>query len=86
MTDASGIGASRTSARCRRCGSERRRACRYLRCNDTAANRLWLNRGDGTFKEMALEAGVAYDINGRIKAGMGVTAEQVDDQARWRCW
>ncbi len=48
--------------------------------NDTAANRLWLNRGDGTFREAALEAGVAYDINGRIKAGMGVTAEQVDDQ------
>jgi enediyne biosynthesis protein E4 len=48
--------------------------------NDTAANRLWLNQGDGTFKESALEAGVAYDANGRIKAGMGVTAEEVDDQ------
>ena len=46
--------------------------------NDTAANRLWLNRGDGTFKESALEGGVAYDSNGRTKAGMGVTAEEVD--------
>ena len=47
--------------------------------NDTAANRLWLNQGNGTFREFALEAGVAYDANGRTKAGMGVTAEEVDD-------
>jgi len=47
--------------------------------NDTAANRLWLNQGNGTFRESALEAGVAYDANGRTKAGMGVTAEEVDD-------
>jgi len=47
--------------------------------NDTAANRLWLNQGNGTFRESALEAGVAYDANGRTKAGMGVTAEDIDD-------
>ena len=47
--------------------------------NDTAANRLWLNQGNGTFREFALEAGVAYDANGRTKAGMGVTAEEMDD-------
>jgi hypothetical protein len=46
--------------------------------NDTAANRLWLNQGNGTFREAALEAGVAYDADGRTKAGMGVTAEEVD--------
>jgi len=46
--------------------------------NDTAANRLWLNQGDGTFKESALESGVAYDTNGRTKAGMGVAAAEVD--------
>jgi len=46
--------------------------------NDSAANRLWLNKGNGTFREAALEAGVAYDANGRTKAGMGVTAEEVD--------
>jgi len=46
--------------------------------NDTAANRLWLNQGNGTFREAALEAGVAYNADGRTKAGMGVTAEEVD--------
>src|SRR6185436_3770858 len=46
--------------------------------NDTAANRLWLNQGDGTFREAALEAGVAYNADGRAKAGMGVTAEEVE--------
>ena len=48
--------------------------------NDTAANRLWLNQGDGTFRERALEAGVAYNAEGLTKAGMGVTAEHVDNQ------
>ena len=45
--------------------------------NDTAANRLWLNRGDGTFREAALEAGAAYNADGVARAGMGVTAEDV---------
>jgi hypothetical protein len=45
--------------------------------NDTAANRLWLNQGDGTFRETALEAGVAYSAEGRAKAGMGVTADEI---------
>jgi enediyne biosynthesis protein E4 len=47
--------------------------------NDTAANRLWVNQGDGRFRETALEAGVAYSADGRAKAGMGVAAEDVDD-------
>lgn len=47
--------------------------------NDTAANRLWLNQGDGTFKEGALEAGVAYSADGLPKAGMGVTAEDMEN-------
>jgi enediyne biosynthesis protein E4 len=47
--------------------------------NDTAANRLWVNQGDGRFRESALEAGVAYSADGRAKAGMGVAAEDVDD-------
>jgi hypothetical protein len=47
--------------------------------NDTAANRLWVNQGAGTFREAALESGVAYNADGRVKAGMGVTAEEVDD-------
>jgi hypothetical protein len=47
--------------------------------NDTAANRLWLNQGDGTFRENALEAGVAYSADGVPKAGMGVTAEDMEN-------
>jgi hypothetical protein len=47
--------------------------------NDTAANRLWLNQGNGTFRERALEAGLAYNANGLTKAGMGVTAEETDN-------
>ncbi len=47
--------------------------------NDTAANLLWLNQGDGTFREAALEAGVAYSMDGRPKAGMGVTTGDVEN-------
>src|SRR5439155_2723503 len=47
--------------------------------NDTAANLLWLNQGNGTFQEAALEAGVAYNADGLPKAGMGVTAEEFDN-------
>lgn len=47
--------------------------------NDTAANRLWLNQGDGTFREAALEMGVAYSADGLPKAGMGVTLADVQN-------
>jgi hypothetical protein len=47
--------------------------------NDTAANRLWLNQGDGTFRESALESGVAYSMDGLAKAGMGVTLSDVEN-------
>jgi hypothetical protein len=47
--------------------------------NDTAANRLWLNQGDGTFREAALDMGVAYSLDGLAKAGMGVTLADVEN-------
>ena len=47
--------------------------------NDTAANRLWLNQGDGTFREAALDMGVAYSMDGLAKAGMGVTLADVEN-------
>ena len=47
--------------------------------NDTAANRLWLNQGSGKFRESALEAGVAFSADGLPKAGMGVSAEDVEN-------
>lgn len=47
--------------------------------NDSAANFLWINRKDGTFREQALEAGVAYAQDGMAKAGMGVAAGDFDN-------
>jgi hypothetical protein len=46
--------------------------------NDGAANLLWLNNGDGTFRESALRAGAAYAADGVARAGMGVTAGDFD--------
>jgi hypothetical protein len=39
--------------------------------NDTSPNFLLRNNGDGTFKDVALEQGVAYTSNGAMVAGMG---------------
>jgi hypothetical protein len=47
--------------------------------NDGNANLLWMNQRDGTFRDTALEAGAAFDAAGRAEAGMGVTAEDFDD-------
>jgi len=47
--------------------------------NDTAANQLWLNQGDGTFRDAALDMGVAYSMDGLAKAGMGVTLGDVEN-------
>jgi len=47
--------------------------------NDSAANFLWLNQGNGTFKEGALEAGLAFSADGLAKAGMGIAAEDIDN-------
>ncbi len=47
--------------------------------NDTAANHLWLNQGNGTFKEVGLIAGAAYSPEGLPRAGMGATAGDFDN-------
>jgi hypothetical protein len=47
--------------------------------NDTAANQLWLNQGDGTFRDAALDMGVAYNMDGVPKAGMGVALDDVEN-------
>jgi hypothetical protein len=46
--------------------------------NDGAANLLWLNNRDGTFREAALLSGAAYSEDGLARAGMGVTAGDFD--------
>lgn len=49
-----------------------------FQANDATANFLFHNNGDGTFSEVALEAGVAFDPNGNARGGMGVDAEDLD--------
>ena len=46
--------------------------------NDTVPNFLFLNKRDGTFEEIGLEAGVAYSADGRARSGMGVDAADYD--------
>jgi hypothetical protein len=40
--------------------------------NDTEPNFLFHNQGDGTFKEIAIEAGIAVSEQGKARAGMGI--------------
>ena len=51
--------------------------------NDGMENHLWINKGDGTFKDQALLAGVAYNSIGEWEAGMGVALEDFDGDADW---
>ncbi|MFN0100900.1 MAG: CRTAC1 family protein [Bryobacteraceae bacterium] len=41
--------------------------------NDSTSSALYKNNHDGTFSEMAIEAGVAYSADGKPQAGMGVS-------------
>ena len=50
--------------------------------NDSMANYLYHNRGDGTFQEVGLESGVAFGEDGRSEAGMGVDAADYDNDGR----
>ena len=47
--------------------------------NDLMRDHLWRNRGDGTFEEIGLATGCAMDDEGIAKAGMGVDANDIDD-------
>lgn len=47
--------------------------------NDTEPNFLFLNQGDGTFKEVGLEYGVAYNAQGATVSGMGCDAQDFDN-------
>ena len=50
--------------------------------NDTMQNFLFHNRGDGTFSEEALLAGVAFVETGTPIAGMGAQFQDVDNDGR----
>ena len=46
--------------------------------NDTMPNFLFVNKGNGTFEEIGLRAGVAFSDNGSPRSGMGVDATDFD--------
>ena len=46
--------------------------------NDKTPNLIFHNNGDGTFTEMGMEAGVAYNADGDREAGMGVAGGDID--------
>ena len=47
--------------------------------NDTQRDLLFKNQGDGTFEETGVYSGIAFDENGRARAGMGLDAGVVDE-------
>ena len=47
--------------------------------NDQKENQLWINQGDGTFKDMALGSGAALSAAGSTTANMGVDAGDFDN-------
>jgi enediyne biosynthesis protein E4 len=50
--------------------------------NDTQPNRLHRNKGDGTFVDVGMTAGVAFNEAGVARAGMGVDAADFDGSGR----
>src|SRR5260370_22023013 len=47
--------------------------------NDSVANFLFLNKGNGVFEEIGLDAGVAYSADGVARSGMGVDARDYNN-------
>jgi hypothetical protein len=50
--------------------------------NDTQPNKLYRNQRNGTFREVAVAAGLAYSADGRARAGMGIDAADFDNSGR----
>jgi hypothetical protein len=46
--------------------------------NDGEANRLWMNRHDGTFRDEAITRGVAFNMNGQPQGNMGIALADLD--------
>ena len=46
--------------------------------NDTVANFLFANRGNGRFEEIGLQSGTGYSGDGRARSGMGVDSADYD--------
>ena len=53
----------------------------YVAC-DMTPSLLYRNKHDGTFEERGVEAGVAYNFDGALQAGMGVAVGDFDGDGR----
>jgi enediyne biosynthesis protein E4 len=53
-----------------------------LVANDTQPNKLYRNQRNGTFKDVAVEAGLAFSAEGKARAGMGVDVGEFDGSGR----
>jgi len=53
----------------------------FVACDSTPSI-LYRNNGNGTFTDIALEAGVAYNEDGREQAGMGIAVGDVTNSGR----
>ena len=47
--------------------------------NDTQPNKLYRNQRNGTFRDVAVEAGIAFSAEGKARAGMGVDVADFDN-------
>lgn len=50
--------------------------------NDSTPKQLYINQGNGTFKEIGYESGLALNENGREQAGMGLAVGDYDNDGR----
>jgi len=53
-----------------------------LVANDTQPNKLYRNLRNGKFKDVAVEAGLAFSSEGKARAGMGVDTGDLDNSGR----
>jgi hypothetical protein len=50
-----------------------------LVANDTQPNKLYRNQRNGSFKDVAVDAGIAFSAEGKARAGMGVDVADFDN-------
>ncbi|MEM9985818.1 MAG: CRTAC1 family protein [Bacteroidota bacterium] len=50
--------------------------------NDMQPDLLFHNRGDGTFEEIGIASGIAYNRQGKPRAGMGIVTGDLDQSGR----
>jgi enediyne biosynthesis protein E4 len=53
-----------------------------LVANDTQPNKLYRNQRNGTFRDVGVEAGIAFSAEGKARAGMGVDVGDFDNSGR----